>query len=101
MTTRQQQLQLDLDREFFTPADFAELLGTDERTITDWCRTYDWPCLRFGRKIRFTRDQVRQIIAAHTKAPGKKPASPEAAMPAPVVVPIAGQTKRSAARRSG
>lgn len=102
--SRQQQLRLDLEQALLTPEDLAERFpGTDRRTIIEWCRDLDWPHIEIKRRIYFTPDQYREIVAAHMKAPAKKAAaSPENAMPAPAApgLTIAGQTKRSSARRT-
>lgn len=74
-----------------SPADLAEMFGADETLILKWRRQYGWPCVKVGRKVRFTQEQVEQIIARHSSAPGVDDS--------PAVV-IGGQTKRSA-RRAG
>lgn len=55
-------------------------------------RQHGWPSVKIGKSILFTREQVEQILAAHTVKPVKS------TKPAPG--PIAGQTKRSAGRAS-
>lgn len=74
-----------------TPADLAEKLVTTEAQVMEWRRSYDWPHVRLGRKVRFTDQQVEAIIAAHSVRPTKKTEAP---------VKIAGQTSRSARRAS-
>lgn len=76
-----------MSAELLTAADLAEVFGVPERTVMEWRRQYGWPCVKVGRKFRFTPAQIEQIIAAHSRQ------SSTAAVVAP------GQTPRSAARR--
>lgn len=76
--------------DFYTEADLAEMLNATERRIGEWRRIYSWPHLRIGRTIRFTQNDVEQIVAKHARE----------AEAEPLAVTIAGQTKRSA-RRAG
>lgn len=75
-----------------TPDDLAAKFGGEVtgRLVIDWTRRYSWPCVRVGRKIRFTHDNVREILTRHAV----KPAEGEP------VVTVAGQTPRSAARNA-
>ncbi|HEY0889594.1 MAG TPA: hypothetical protein VGE38_08290 [Nocardioides sp.] len=75
-----------------TPADLADLFGgeTTARKVLDWRREYGWPCVEVGRTIRFTDEQVAEILAKHTVI-GEQKAS------API---LGGQTSRSARRAS-
>lgn len=71
-----------------TEADLAEIFDATERRISEWRRIYNWPHTRIGRTIRFTDNQVEQILASHEcKAHGE-----------PAAVLLSGQTKRSARR---
>lgn len=72
-----------------TPGDLAELLHVPEAKVLEWRRVYNWPSLKVGRKIRFTAEQVEQILAAHS---GKPRADVTA-------VVVDGQTARSAGRK--
>lgn len=59
----------------------------DGRKVGDWRRRYDWPHITVGRTIRYTPEQVEQILRKHqVTAPAKKAAA------------LPGQTKRSASR---
>lgn len=71
-----------------SPEDLAELFGegTTKRKVLDWMHQYEWPHVKVGRLIRFTDEQVAEILRRQTVA--TKPALPQAA--------IAGQTRRSA-----
>lgn len=74
-----------------TDADLAERIGgVSAEQVAIWRRTYDWPCVKFGRQVRYTPEQVEAIVAKHTTDPKAKKAA------APTL--IEGQTKRSARR---
>ena len=73
-----------------TPADLAEWLGVTEAKVLEWRRAKRWPSIKVGKTIRFTPEQFEQIIAQHTVTPP----------PPSAAVVIAGQTARSANRRS-
>jgi len=65
-------------------ADVAETLNADDlaaifkvsrRRIMEWQHAHSWPCVRVGRTIRWTPEQVEQIKTRHTVTPeGVKPA---------------------------
>lgn len=76
--------------EYTTPAELAEKLGVTEAKVLEWRRQHAWPSLKIGKTIRFTAEQVEQIIARHTSTPKHTTAA------TPIL--IDGQTKRSAAR---
>ena len=75
-----------------TFADLAERMQLTEAQAVALRRKNNWPCVRLGGKtIRFTEEQVDQIIAQHI----------DATRPAVTSAPaIAGQTKGSRSRRS-
>lgn len=81
------------DEPLLTPADLGKVLRIPEAQVLDLRRKHDWPHVRLSRKsIRFTAEQVEQIVAQHSAAaPSKTPAR---------VPAIPGQTKGSRARRS-
>lgn len=71
--------------------DLAEQFGITVEKLHDLRKLNRWPHVRLGRfDIRFTAEQVAQIVALHSVAPAK-------AADAPTTLP--GQTSRSAARR--
>ena len=70
-------------------ADLADLLNLPLSTTIELRKREQWPHMRFGRKVRFTDEQVDQILAQH--------ASVDAAKAPPI---FAGQTPRSARRRA-
>ena len=74
-----------MTRTTLKPEDLAEDWGVSRRNVIDWTNRYGWPCVRIGRTIRYTPEQVAQILAMQTRAP-------ERGTPAPR---IAGQTPRS------
>lgn len=74
-----------------TVAEMAESLGVTERKIVAWAKRYNWPHERFGRELRFTDEQVRDILAKH----GHRSSATTDAKPL-----ITGQTARSARRAS-
>lgn len=51
-----------------SPAALADLFGdgVTPRQILDWRREHGWPCVRVGRTVRFTDEQVEHILAKHT-----------------------------------
>ena len=74
-----------------THRDLAEKLRLPLSTTIELRKREKWPCLKFGRSIRFTDEQIAQIIASHIKA--EQPAEQ-----APV---IGGLTARAGKRRAG
>lgn len=78
--------------QLISSAELAEIFGVEERTLLDWRRQYGWPCLRVGRRVRFTQAMVEEILAAHSES-GAKAAADDAAGGV-----LAGQSKGSAAR---
>ena len=75
------------DRELLTADDLALIFKVGRRRIMEWQNSHSWPCVRLGRTIRWTPEQVEQIKARHTITPaGVKPAD--------------GRTARSARRAS-
>ena len=70
-----------------THADLAARLSLPLSTVVELRKKEKWPHERFGRAVRFTDEQIEQIIATHTTVDETK---------APDM--FAGQTKRSARR---
>ena len=68
-----------------TEAELALRFDVTERHIADWRRQYGWPCVKVGRVVRYTEEQVRLILSRHTV---------ETTRPAAATIP--GQTARSA-----
>lgn len=53
--------------KLLTPEDLAAEFGIDVDKLHDLRKRRNWPHVRLGRfDIRFTEEQARQIIAAHT-----------------------------------
>lgn len=79
-----------------SPVELASLMKLSTEQVITFTREKDWPHVRFTNKsIRFTPEQVDQIIAAHTVTPDAKPEQ----RPAGTVSPLRlTQTKRSRAR---
>jgi predicted DNA-binding transcriptional regulator AlpA len=78
--------------QLLTLADVADRFGITESQARDMRLAHGWPCVHLSRKaIRFTEEQVEQIIAAHVKQSKTSPASTPPA--------ITGQTARSKRRR--
>jgi excisionase family DNA binding protein len=71
-----------------SPEELAERFGVTRRLLLDWMREHDWPHVKVGRVIRFTDEQVSEILRRQTVA--AKSELPR--------VQIGGQTKRSARR---
>lgn len=74
-------------------ADLAEEWGMAETELLRRRRRYGWPCVRLARTdVRFTEQQVEQIVAMQSTA-----AKPSAKKPAKSGT---GQSQRSASRAS-
>lgn len=74
--------------DLLTPADLAEKFDVNERTIHEWRKAYKWPCVKVGRRYRWTPEQLEQILRTHSVKAGK-------------ITTADGRTRRSAnARRS-
>lgn len=58
-----------------THADLAERLSLPLTTTVKLRRRYGWPHVRLGKAVRFTEEQVAQIVASRTvtEAPEEKP----------------------------
>ena len=52
-----------------TDRTLADHLGMNHRTVQRKCRDGEWPHLRFGRRYRFTPEQVAEIVGMHAVAP--------------------------------
>lgn len=76
-----------------TDVEVADLLGLEVDALHELRVRHRWPCVKLGRfHVRFTDDQVRQIVAKHTDPgkPTKKTVDEQA------LRPLTGQTKASA-----
>lgn len=49
--------------EYLTLAQAAELLGCDERTVTNYIKTRDLPAVKLGHEWRFERKELVRWIA--------------------------------------
>lgn len=74
-----------------THADLAKMLKLPLATTVELRKRENWPHHRFGRHVRFTPDQVAEIVATHA-------VKAESASEEPAV--LGGVTKRSASRRA-
>lgn len=68
-------------RDMLTPAELADMLDVGERTIQRRCHAKEWPHHRLpGRgpagKVRFTADDVREILALLKLARVAAPVTP-------------------------
>lgn len=73
--------------DLLTADDLAAIFKVKRRRVMEWQAQHSWPCVRVGRTIRWTPEQVEQIKARHSIKPeGVKPAD--------------GRTARSARRAS-
>jgi len=68
-----------------TPDDLAEEFGVPVSTVMLWNRDNGWPHVRVGRRIRWTPEQLEEILRRQSVTPAKAPKLP-------------GQTSRSARR---
>ena len=69
--------------------DLAAIFKVGRRRVMEWQSQHSWPCVRVGRTIRWTPEQVEQIKARHTVV--KKADKAE-------IRPADGRTARSARR---
>lgn len=75
-----------------TDTDLADQFGITVEELNVLRLRHHWPHVKLGRKhVRFTPEQVAEIVRRHSE----KGASPSLSQPAAT---FAGQTKRSAAR---
>lgn len=80
-----------------SPEQLADELGLTVTQVKDYTREHDWPCVRFSLKtVRYTPEQVEQIIAAHTEVTG----DPDPVEGANVAQLRAAQTTRSRRHRA-
>lgn len=62
--------------ELITPAELADKIkDTSAERVVRLCRQHNWPHVRMGRAIRFTPEQVEQIVAMQTVTPKAKPST--------------------------
>lgn len=61
-----------------THADLAERLNMPLSTVVQLRKSEGWPHYRLGKTVRFTEEQVREILARHlvTPTPEAKPTFP-------------------------
>lgn len=74
-----------------TDAELAEQFGITTKKLHELRKRNAWPCVKLGRfDVRFTDEQVEQIVAMHSETPTRREQQR---------VTVPGQTARSAARR--
>jgi len=84
-------------------ADAGELIGKTENWMKEKARAGTIPCTRIGRTIRFTPQQVAEIVRMHEQKPrqpalpGRAPARHQAADGVPVLEARTPRRKRAAA----
>lgn len=79
-----------MSADLTTPAELAEILKATEEQVLRWRRDHRWPSFKVGKTIRFTPEQVEQIIASHSETPERPAVDLDSV--------LEGQTKRSARR---
>ncbi len=52
-----------------TADDLAVVFGVNRRRVMEWQHSHQWPCVRVGRTLRWTPEQVEQIKRLHTITP--------------------------------
>jgi excisionase family DNA binding protein len=72
-------MTLSLSREvapgqLLTPADVADLLSVSEAWVRRQAARHLIPCTRLGRQVRFTTEQVQQIVEAAAQPVAQLPA---------------------------
>lgn len=58
------------------PEQVAERFGITRAQVMAFCASKTWPHERFGRRVRFTPEQVEQIESLHSVAARMQPANP-------------------------
>lgn len=76
-----------MSADLLGPDDMAAEFGVPVSTVLEWNRKHAWPHVRVGNRIRWTREQLAEIIRRQTVVPSAEPALP-------------GQTSRSASRKA-
>lgn len=75
-------------------AELAEDFGIEEKKAAELRRKHRWPHVRLGRfDVRYTAEQVRQIVDSQTARPTAAAAASDTSGP------VSGQSAKSAARR--
>lgn len=69
-----------------TPEDLAQRFDAPVSTVMKWNRDHQWPHVRVGNRIRWTEEQVAEILRRQTVTSTEAPSLP-------------GQTRRSATRK--
>lgn len=59
-----------------THADLAERLQIPLSTVVEMRKREGWPHHRFGKHVRFTDEQIEEIVARHKVATAAAPAPP-------------------------
>lgn len=77
--------------DLITDVTLAEKFGVTTKRLHSMRRYHHWPCVKLGNQIRFTPEQVTQIVDMQTVTAEAAPAARPAI--------VKGQTPRSAARR--
>jgi excisionase family DNA binding protein len=78
--------QPSLTGQLLTPAEVADLLSVSEAWVRRQAAAHQVPCTRLGRQVRFTPEQVQQIVDAAEQPVAQLPAY--------------GLTRRSSRRRA-
>jgi excisionase family DNA binding protein len=60
----------DLSAPLLRPSDVAELLAVRPSWVYEAVRDNRMPCLRIGRRIRFTREMLERWVAEQRVDPG-------------------------------
>jgi excisionase family DNA binding protein len=56
---------IDLDHRLLTPAQVAELFQVPRSTVYGLAREGRLPCLRIGRAIRFSQEDLERYLSAN------------------------------------
>lgn len=72
---RKWQRMIDVEK-LLTPDDLAVIFGVPRRRIVEWNHDRGWPCVRVGRIIRWTPEQVEQIKALQSVKANRSPSDP-------------------------
>ena len=83
--------------KLITDVELAELFSIDLEKLTRLRKRHEWPFVKLGHDVRFTEEQVAQILEMESST--SKPKTALEVVPESSSFKVAGRTKRSAARK--
>ena len=58
---------MHVDEEMYTPAEVAEYLKVDIRTVYRWIRGEEMDAIQFGREYRISENDLRKFLESHRR----------------------------------